>query len=211
MSKEPFWEESYRRGGRLDTFGGGKPSPDVVSAAAGLQPRSRVLDLGCGEGRNAIYLASLGHRTHASDISEAGIAKLRSVAVGTGIEVEAVTCDMREYELPYRLDLIVCQGCLHLIPRPDWQAMIQRMKQATVIGGQNVVGVFTDTVPEPPDQEGLMVGLFREGELEEQYSDWVIIDSTSRVFKHEHPDGPRHRHAANALTSRKPGPGRPPA
>jgi len=46
-----------------------------------------------------------------------------------------------------------------------------------------------------------MVGLFGEGELMEQYSDWTILDSTSQIFEHEHPDGPQHQHAANSLTA----------
>ncbi len=203
MSKTPFWEASYRRPGRLDTFGGGKPGKDVV-AAASLPAGSRVLDLGCGEGRNALYLASLGHVTFASDISSTGISKLESVAADLGVEVTASVCDMRDYELPEALDLVVCHGCLHLIPRCDWQSVIQRLQQRTVDGGCHTVGVFTDTVPEPPDQEGLMVGLFREGELAEPYSTWDILDSSSLVFEHEHPEGPRHRHAANTLTARKP-------
>lgn len=61
MTKTPFWEESYARPGRLDTFGGGKPGADVVEAASRIPPDSHVLDLGCGEGRNALYLAGLGH------------------------------------------------------------------------------------------------------------------------------------------------------
>ena len=31
--KKPFWEESYKRKGKLDTFGGGKPSKEVYDTA----------------------------------------------------------------------------------------------------------------------------------------------------------------------------------
>ena len=36
-AKQPFWEESYKRKGKLDTFGGGKPSQVVVDAAARIK------------------------------------------------------------------------------------------------------------------------------------------------------------------------------
>ena len=200
----PFWEKSYRRPGRLDTFGGGKPSPDVVAIASRLTPPAKILDLGCGEGRNALYLANLGHQIRAADISGAGIEKLNLTAQATNVEVHTVVCDMRDYDFSEQLDLIVCQGCLHLIERSEWQLVLQRMMDCTAPGGYHVVGVFTDTVPEPEDQAGLMVGLFQEGELFELYRGWEILEQQARIFEHEHPDGPRHAHAANSLTAIKP-------
>ena len=49
MATKPFWEESYRRVGRMDTFGGGKPSQEVVDIVAKLPKGARTLDLGCGD------------------------------------------------------------------------------------------------------------------------------------------------------------------
>jgi tellurite methyltransferase len=203
MAIKPFWDESYKRPGTLDTFGGGKPSPEVVAIAPKLPAHAAVLDLGCGEGRNALYLASLGFRTYASDISESGISKLRTNARQLNLPITADICDMRDYVFPLDFGLIVCQGCLHLIPREAWQQILQRMQRHTTSGGYHVVGVFTDTVPEPEDQRGLMVGLFKEGELQQHYRDWQILGSDNRVFEHQHPGGIHHQHAANSLTARK--------
>jgi tellurite methyltransferase len=204
MVTKPFWEEGYRRPGKLDTFGGGKPSKDVVAAASGLSPGASVLDLGCGEGRNAVYLGSLGLDTWAVDISSAGIAKLNATAKEMELSVHASVCDMRTYAFPRCFDLVVCHGCLHLVERDAWQRILDRIRDNTVAGGLNVVVVFTDTVPEPEDHCGLMVGLFREGELFEHYHDWDILESSSFEFEDEHPGGIRHRHAGNRLTARKP-------
>ncbi|MGD9143231.1 MAG: methyltransferase domain-containing protein, partial [Dehalococcoidia bacterium] len=174
--KKPFWEESYKRPGKLDTFGGGKPNETVVRAAAMLPTGTRALDMGCGEGRNALYLAGLGFQTSAFDISVSGIEKLSQMAVEIDLTVDVSVCDMREYEFPHEFDLIVCQGCLHLIERDEWKKLIKRMKEFTSCGGYHITGVFTDTVPEPEDQRGLMVGLFKEGELFIEYRDWEIIE-----------------------------------
>ena len=172
--------------------------------AARLPPSAHVLDLGCGEGRNALYLADLGFQTTAIDISRSGIEKVLTVADERGLRVNASVCDMRDYGFPRPFDLIVCQGCLHLICRNEWEALLERMKTKTPNAGFHVVGVFTDTVPEPEDQRGLMVGLFKEGGLLEHYRDWELLDWASSVFDHEHPGGIRHKHAANRVTARRP-------
>lgn len=204
MTTKPFWEESYKRPGKLDTFGGGKPSQEVVTVASMMDPGLKALDLGCGEGRNALYLASLGFITSASDISESGIEKLDSVAAEMNLQVDSSVCDMREYEFPHEFDLIVCQGCLHLIKKEEWQQVISRIKEHTAGGGYHNIGVFTDEAPEAEDQRGMWVGLFKEDELFTYYEDWEIIDTNTYKSEHEHPDGPRHLHAGNSIIARKP-------
>jgi tellurite methyltransferase len=202
--RKPFWEESYKRPGKLDTFGGGKPSQLTSKVAHIFKAGAKALDVGCGEGRNAIYLAGLGFEVSAFDISESGIEKLRNVAREKDIVIDTSVSDMREYRFPHAFDLIICEGCLHLSRRDEWQRFIVRMKEATIPGGVNAIGVFTDTVPEPEDQRGMMVGLFKEGELLEQYRDWKIFYNTIYRFTHTHPDGPTHEHAGTGMLARKP-------
>jgi len=204
MATKPFWEESYRRPGRMDTFGGGKPSQQVVDIVAKLPKGARTLDLGCGEGRQALYLARLGFEAVAVDISASGIAKVRDMAAAESLSVEAIECDMRDYTFPGRFDLIVCYGCLHLIHSHEWPRVIARMKAVTTAGGYNLTGAMTDKAPEPEDQRGLWVGLFREGELPAQYADWQVLEDKTFDFEHQHPDGPRHRHTGESLVARKP-------
>lgn len=206
MATKPFWEESYGRPGRLDTFGGGEPSAALVRFAARLAWGSRVLDLGCGEGRQALYLAKRGFDVSAVDISEAGIAKVRQWAAAEEVAVKAEVCDMRQYAFPIPFDLVVCHGCLHLVQRHEWMEVIRRMKEATTPGGYNMVDAFTDEAPEPEDQRGLMVGLFHKGELLAQYDDWQVLERETYLLEHEHPGGPRHKHAGSSLVARKPGP-----
>lgn len=201
--KKPFWEESYKRPGKLDTFGGGKPNEAVAKVARLLPSGAKILDMGCGEGRNALYLARLGFKTSAFDISPSGIEKLRQMAYEKNLEIKASVWDMREYDFLHNFDLIVNQGCLHLIERNEWEVVIKRMKEFTTPGGYHVVGVFTDTVPEPEDQRGLMVGLFKEGELLERYRDWEIIEKKAYQFHHTHPGGISHEHSGNEIIVRK--------
>ena len=204
MTKKPFWEKCYQRPGKLDTFRGGKPSEDVIAAASMLAKGANALDLGCGEGRNAIYLAMNGFDTTAIDISKAGINKLNTFASERGLSIKSIVCDIRKFIFKRSFDLIACHGCLHLLYRKDWQKVINNIKKNTSPGGLNVICVFTDQLPEPDDQEGQMIGLFKEGELFEYYKEWEILDSRSCEFQDEHPGGIRHSHALNSITAKKP-------
>jgi tellurite methyltransferase len=162
-----------------------------------------AIDIGCGEGRNALYLAQCGFATTAIDVASTGIEKLQTVAAARQLDITAFVGDMRDVAFTRPYDLVVCLGCLHLIYRHEWEDVIVRMQEATVTGGYHVVGAFTDEAPEPEDQRGLMVGLFREGELFERYHGWEILKKDSYLFEHEHPDGPTHQHAGNSLLARK--------
>ncbi|RBP95343.1 tellurite resistance protein TehB [Cytobacillus firmus] len=73
---EPFWERAYLDD-EVETFG--KPSEEVINVSKHLHRNSKILDLGCGDGRHAIYLARMGHIVDAIDISKAGIAKVNRI------------------------------------------------------------------------------------------------------------------------------------
>ena len=69
---------------------------DIMKLLPPIKPY-RVLDIGCGEGRNAIFLAGLGHTVDAFDISAAGIEKAREIARLSGARVNFFRCDLGEY------------------------------------------------------------------------------------------------------------------
>jgi tellurite methyltransferase len=202
--KKPFWEESYSRPGKLDTFGGGKPNKTLERIASTLPVGTKALDAACGEGRNALYLASIGFQVSAFDISQAGIAKLRTAAAEKILSIDSSVCDMKEYRFPHLFDLIICTGSLHFLKREQWQRFIKRMKESTAPGGIHIIGIFTDTLPEPEDLKGLMIGLFKEGELANQYKEWEILERREYQFKDNHPGSISHEHAANEIVARKP-------
>ncbi len=203
MDKRPFWEESYKRTGSADTFAGGKPSTELYDLVDRLPHGAKVLDLGCGEGRNTLFLAENGLDVTAVDISEAGIAKLRHLADQKRLLVAAEVEDMRSYTFKNTYDLIVAHGCLHLIERDCWMSLLDKIKTHTKPEGYNVIAAFTDRIPPPDDMKEFTVGLFHEGELFQFYEGWRIMLKESYEFDDEHPGSLKHRHAANKLVAQK--------
>lgn len=81
-----MWNERYAQPGYAY---GTEPNGFLVSVASRI-PRGKVLCLMEGQGRNAVYLAGLGHRVTAMDASEVGLEKARALAAERGVELETV-------------------------------------------------------------------------------------------------------------------------
>jgi tellurite methyltransferase len=200
-SNQPFWEASFSQLDAVNTFG--EPAEELVSLAGLLPAGAKVLDIGCGEGRNALYLAEQGLHVTAIDVSAAGIAKLKHFADQKGLCVTAEVRDMKRYVFTDKYDLIVAHGSLHLIEREHWTSLFREMKANTKMGGYNVVVIFTDSLPPPDDLKDFHVGLFREGELFDFYKDWRIVEKQSYVLHDEHPGNIKHQHPINKLVAQK--------
>jgi SAM-dependent methyltransferase len=95
---------------------GTQPNDFLVEQAPRLPPGGRVLSLGEGEGRNAVYLASLGHHVTAVDASRVGLAKARRLAAERGVSVETVPSDLSDFTFaPAAWDVAILIFC-HLPP-----------------------------------------------------------------------------------------------
>jgi len=201
-AKEPFWEAAYRDPSTTSVFG--SVSEEIRQVTARLPTGGEVLDLGCGEGRNTLFLLEQGMSVTAVDISANAITKLKSQAVKHGDQLRTEIQDVRAYRFAKQFDLIIAHGLLHLLPRSDWSRIIRFMKQHTKPLGFNIVAVFTDLLPPPEDLRPFTLGLFREGELKSQYLSWNIVLCSSYILDDEHPGNVRHRHPVNKIVAQKP-------
>ena len=102
--KREDWDRRYSG---AENLWSAKPNRFLVAEVAELAP-GRALDLACGEGQNAIWLASLGWRVRGVDYSEVAIAKARARAARDGVEVEFLCEDLVEHEPePAAFDLVL--------------------------------------------------------------------------------------------------------
>lgn len=203
MVERPFWQATYGALDAPDPFG--LPGEELAAVVPALPPEATVLDLGCGEGRNALFLAEQGCRVTAVDISEAGIRKLQHRASKQGLIIRAEVEDLEGYAITGFYDLIVAHGVLHLLRPASRNVLLERMQAHTRPGGFNVAVAFTDALPPPQDLAPFTVGLFREGELFERYDGWRTVLRRSYILEDEHPGGVRHRHPINKLVAQRPG------
>ena len=125
MSNEPaaepaanaFWEARYAEAAGNDTTIWSLDPNLWVADVAGALPVGTAVDLGAGEGRNALWLASLGWTVTAVDFSPAGLAIGQKRGFEAGLTVEWVEADATTWVSPTPVDLVV-MAYLQL-PAPD--------------------------------------------------------------------------------------------
>ncbi|MCA0294178.1 MAG: class I SAM-dependent methyltransferase [Actinobacteria bacterium] len=104
MSSVEFWQERYRGA----PVWSGRANAVLVDLAADLPP-GRALDLGCGEGGDAIWLATRGWQVTAIDISSNAIDRGRAAAAAAGVpddRIEWIACDLDDWTGSAGYDLV---------------------------------------------------------------------------------------------------------
>jgi 2-polyprenyl-3-methyl-5-hydroxy-6-metoxy-1,4-benzoquinol methylase len=132
--KSQDWDQRYAT---TELVWGAGPNRFLVAEVDGLPP-GRALDLGCGEGRNAIWLAELGWQVTGVDFSEIGLDKARRLASDRGVDVTWIHADLLEYE-PDRgaFDLVIVMYLQLLADQVS--AVMKRASAALAPGGTLLV------------------------------------------------------------------------
>ena len=100
-----------------------------------------LLDIGCGEGRNAIFFARNGYRVTGFDVSSAGIERTGNWAAELNLSIELSQADLNNYRLQSSYDIIFSSGTLHYIPEEMRMEIISQYKEYTNPHGLNAFSV----------------------------------------------------------------------
>ena len=198
--EKPFWESTYKDDS-VSTFGT-EPNTSIPEFEHLFQKSWNVLEIGCGEGKNPLYLASQGYaNVDAFDLSENAISKLSRIADKHKLIINAWVQDLRLYQFERQYDLVISFGTLHFVDKPDWKALLLKAKDNTNVGGIHIIQIFTNVLPASPDIAPFAIGLADDEELKAIYDDWSILQFKSYTFEDEHPGVAKHYHAANKIVS----------
>ena len=122
--------------------------------------KAKVLDLGCGQGRDAIFIARMGHQVLGVDISRTGISQMLEDAGREALDVSGVVSDVVEYEPSGYYDVVILDRVIHMLKNDNNRsAVLEKASSVTVPGGFILIA---DTPMHMP-----FIRLF--------YSDWVKV------------------------------------
>ena len=177
-------------------YWGVKPSDMCYEVMKLLPPTKpvRILDIGCGEGKDAVFFAKNGYRVSAFDITQTGIEKAKRLAEKHRADVNFFKADILDFRLENEFDVLFCSGVLHFVPNELRSEIFGNYISHTAAGGIHAMNVFVNKpfIPAPPDKDNNRYQ-WDSGELFGFYTDWkirrcdeVIFDCMSGGIPHQH-------------------------
>ncbi|GEO80458.1 class I SAM-dependent methyltransferase [Pararhodospirillum oryzae] len=166
-----------------------------------------ILDLGCGEGKNANAFTQAGARVVAVDCSNKAIGNGR-VAFPTA-RIEWHLADAQSFassQLDSVYDVVIAYGLLHCMEREsDATSLVHEIKRITKPGGTAIVVAFNDRSHDLSAHPGFAPLLLPHSWFLEAFDDWEIKTATDTVLYEAHPHNEiHHHHSLTRMIVRKP-------
>lgn len=164
----------------------GEPQPEIVRLADEGRIEGSVIDIGCGTGENALFLAARGYHTLGVDSAPTAIARARAKADERGIDATFIEADVLEPGgLGGQFDTAIDVGCFHVFDDVNRSRYVGSVTDVIRPGGHLHLLCFSDAQP------GIL-GPRRvsERELRDSFADgWWIEELKATVFA-TRPDAP---------------------
>lgn len=197
-----IYDEKYDR---KEYYWGKKPSLLCYKIMKLMPPDKplKLLDIGCGEGRNAVFFARNGYDVTAFDSSPKGVEKTQRYADETSAPINVFPADINKFRLKEKFDIIFSTGALHYIPQELRKEIFDNHKLFTNDNGLCAYSVFVTKpfIPTAPDAERT-AQKWLSGEILTYYHDWLIQFCHEEIFDCNSAGIP-HKHAINRIIARK--------
>jgi tellurite methyltransferase len=164
-----------------------------------------ILDAGCGEGKNAIFLALQGAYVRALDISELAINNARRAWLPNKLVTWEIS-DIRTVDLPDSIyDIVIAYGLLHcLSSMEEITGTVEKLKGATKSGGYNILCAFNNRYQELTAHPEFVPFLCDHHSFLNLYVGWEIKESSDSNLTEVHPHNKiEHTHSLTRLIARK--------
>jgi ornithine--oxo-acid transaminase len=185
-----FWDERY---GSSAALWSGHVNAVVRDEVAGL-PVGRALDVGCGEGGDALWLAEQGWEVVGVDVSRVALDRAAARARDTGLEARTTWehRDLLEWTPPAEAFDLVSVAFVHLATE-DRREVYARLAAAVAPGGTFLVAAHHPSdlgvVPRPPHPDLFFTAEELADDLRSGPGSWEVVTAEARPRPGHHPDG----------------------
>lgn len=150
------------------------PAHSEVVAACEIVKPGKALDMGCSNGRNALYLSQQGFQVTAVDANPSAISMLQGIIDEEKIStIKAQVYDINQANLGDEYDFIACTVTLMFLDPSRVATVIADMQKSTVVGGYNLIVCAMSTAETPCPVNFPFT--FDSGELSQAYQGWELV------------------------------------
>ena len=164
-----------------------------------------VLDVGCGEGKNAVYFANRGAIVTAIDISNIAIENGRS-AFTSSDSINWICSDIRNIDVASNsFDIVISYGLFHCFSNiNEIEHVINKLKNATKEGAYHIVCAFNDRSQDLSAHPEFSPCLLTHQQYMDLYADYNIVYLTDTDLVETHPhNNITHSHSMTRLIARR--------
>jgi len=178
---------------------------EIIPCFKGL----RVLDAGCGEGKNALFLADKGAVVQAYDVSQLAIQHAENLKSNHQREnVVFYAQDIRTIDLGVgSFDVVIAYGLMHCLPDEGEIRSINALLQAaTKEGGYLILCAFNARFQDLSAHPGFNPTLLPHAAYLDMFAGWQMVEASDKDLHETHPNNNiPHTHSMTRIIARKPG------
>ncbi|MCA9912568.1 MAG: class I SAM-dependent methyltransferase [Anaerolineae bacterium] len=142
----------------------GKPTQAFVTFFDQYARESaNVLDIGCGQGRDALFIARQGHHVVGVDLSATGVSQMLEDAKTEKLSIEGIVADLHDYTPSGEYDVVVIDRTLHMV---DVEKRVRVLEQVCAVVREGGYVLIADESPNLPRMKEVFVA---------DRGDWAII------------------------------------
>ncbi len=118
----------------------GEPNRELVAFfEKSIQDKARILDVDCGQGRDALFLARRGHEVVGVDLSHSGIRDMLAVAEKEGLPIEGFVADITAFEPEGEFDVLLIDRTLHMLDEEARHDVLDRLLDQVAEAGRVLI------------------------------------------------------------------------
>lgn len=188
---------------------GNQPNELLKKIYKRLNAGANFLDLGCGQGRDALFMALKGFKVTAIDRSQEGIKKIKEFIQAkklSPVNINLFCEDIRNFNIEKnKYNLINAFNSLQFIPKKDALKIIGNIKSSVKNNGYIIISCFTTSDPLYKKRNNHTHCFFKPQELKKIFSDFNIIKYKEEIIKDKgHPGNPEpHTHGVVKMIAQK--------
>ena len=158
--------------------------PDLIlEHALDIIKNGSAIELGAGEGRNSLLMASKGLEVTAVDFSKVAIEKIKTAATEANLNINTRVADITDYHFEENYDLIISTYVFHHLSESEANKLIKLMQDHTNENGINVISTFTKDSDFYREESEPSDYYPDSDDLKKLYEKWEILTFDTKIVE----------------------------
>ncbi|WP_020529270.1 methyltransferase domain-containing protein [Flexithrix dorotheae] len=155
----------------------GAPYPELIEFFEQYVPKGKLIDLGCGQGRNAISLARLGYKITGIDISKVGIDQMNSISEKEGLNITGLTGDIYSFDNYQDFDIVLLDSMFHFEQRDKKRETVLISKIAKQIKKEGLICIC---IQDTGDKVSILKNTIKNSGIA-----FEVLNDSSLIYEYE--------------------------